>query len=134
MHNLWILFYRLLWVGNVLFTSWWVLTKLDTTRNTCENLSSIGRRSCKIIMKEKTPLSRAVVCFQMLDFDTSISNSEGSKSNTWKTIYFSKTTLLQREPFLTMFYTIISSPLLVTKYVFMLAILLSNYQYSVQCL
>ena len=39
-----------------------------------------------------------------------------------------KTTLLQREPFLTMFYTINSSPLLVTKSVFMATILLSNYQ------
>ena len=29
---------------------------------TCENLSSIGRWSCKIIMKEKTPLSHKVVC------------------------------------------------------------------------
>ena len=35
--------------------------------------------------------------------------------NSWKITYFSKTTLLQREPFLTMFYTINLSPLLVTK-------------------
>ena len=41
---------------------------------------------------------------------------------------FSKTTLLQREPFLTMFYTIKLSPLLITKYVFMLIIILSYYQ------
>ena len=66
-------------------------------------------------MKEKTPLSHEVVCFQMLDFETSKSNSEVSKSNSWKITSFSKTTLLQREPFLTMFYTINSSPLLVTK-------------------
>ena len=32
---------------------------------TCEDLSSIGRRSCEIITK---------LCFQMLDFETSISN------------------------------------------------------------
>ena len=33
-------------------------------------------------MKEKTPLSHKVVCFhQMLDFETSKSNSELSKSN-----------------------------------------------------
>ena len=38
-------------------------------------------------MKEKTPMSHEVVCFQMLDFSVL------------------KTTLLQREPFLTMFYT-----------------------------
>ena len=33
----------------------------------------------------------------------------------WEIISFSKTTYLQREPFLTMFYTINSSPLLITK-------------------
>ena len=32
-------------------------------QQTCENLSSIGRRSCKIKMEEKTPLSHKVVCF-----------------------------------------------------------------------
>ena len=32
-------------------------------------------------MEEKTPLSHEVVCFQMLDFETSKSNSEVSKSN-----------------------------------------------------
>ena len=30
-------------------------------------------------MKEKTPLTHKVVCFQMLDFETSNSNSEVSK-------------------------------------------------------
>ena len=79
-------------------------------------------------MKEKTPLSHEVVCFQMLDFETSNSKSEVSKSNSWKITSFSKTTLLQREPFLTMFYTINLSPLLVTKKGFMLIIILSNYQ------
>ena len=44
-----------------------------------------------------------IVCFQMLDFETSNSKS------------FSKTTLLQRELLLTMFYTINSSTLLSTK-------------------
>ena len=76
---------------------------------TFANLSSIGRRSCEIIMEEKTPLSHEVVCFQMLDFETSRSNSiqiiRGEITS------FSKTTLLQREPFLTMFYTINSSPI-----------------------
>ena len=66
-------------------------------------------------MKEKTPLSHEVVCFQMLDFETSNSKLEVSKSNSWKITSFSKTTSLQREPFLTMFYTINLSPLLVTK-------------------
>ena len=32
-------------------------------------------------MEEKTPLSHEVVCFQMLDFETSKSKSELSKSN-----------------------------------------------------
>ena len=32
-------------------------------------------------MKEKTPLSHEVVCFQMLDFETSKSNSDVSKLN-----------------------------------------------------
>ena len=41
---------------------------------------------------------------------------------------FSKTTLLQREVFLTMFYTINLSPLLVTEKGFMLIIILRNYQ------
>ena len=36
--------------------------------------------------------------------------------------------LLQREPFLTMIYTINSSKLLVTKSVFMLTIIFSNYK------
>ena len=36
--------------------------------------------------------------------------------------------LLQKEPFLTMFYNINSSPMFVTKSVFKLIIVLSNYQ------
>ena len=63
-------------------------------------------------MKEKTRLSHEV---QMLDFDTSNSKPEVSKSNSWKNTSFSKTTPLQRELFLTMIYTINLSPLLVTK-------------------
>ena len=41
---------------------------------------------------------------------------------------FLKTTFLQRESFPTMFYTINSSPKLVTKWVFELTFVLSNYQ------
>ena len=78
-------------------------------------------------MKEKTSLSLEVVCFEMLDFETSKSNSEVSKSNSWNITTFSKTNYLQGEPFLTMFYTINSSPLLI-KYGFMLINILSNYQ------
>ena len=50
----------------------------------------------------------------MLDFETSNSKLEVSKSNSGKITSFSKTTSLQREPFLTMFYTTNLSHLLVT--------------------
>ena len=64
----------------------------------------------------------------MLDFEISNSRSEVSESKWWKIASFSKTKLLQREPFLTMFYTINLSPLLVTKKGFKLIIIYSNYQ------
>ena len=98
-----------------------VIVKDQSTQMVSQNmhtkLSSIDRPRCEIglIMKEKTPMSHEVVCFQMLDFGTSKSNSEVSESNLWKITSFSKTMPLQREPFLTMFYTINLSPLLVTK-------------------
>ena len=79
-------------------------------------------------MKVNTPCLHEVVCFQMLDFETSNSKLEVLKSNSWKITSFSKTTSLQREPFLTMFYTINSSSLFITKQGFMLIIILSNYQ------
>ena len=60
---------------------------------------------------KKTPLSHEVVCFHMLDFETSNSKLEVSKSKSWKITFFLKTTSLQREPFLTIFYTINLSPL-----------------------
>ena len=63
--------------------------------------------------KEKT-LLHEIVYFPMLDFETSNSKSE-VKSNSLKSITFSKTTSLQGEPFLAMFYTINLSQLLVTK-------------------
>ena len=75
-----------------------------------------------------TPLAHEVACFQMLDFEISKSYSEVSKWNSWKITSFLKTTLLQREPFLTNLYTVNSSPLLITKKVFMGTIILSNYQ------
>ena len=43
------------------------------------------------------------VCFLMLDFETSSSETQVSKSNSMKITSFSKTILLQREPFLTLF-------------------------------
>ena len=39
-------------------------------------------------MEEKTPLSHEVVCFQMLDFETSHSKSEVSILNSWKITSF----------------------------------------------
>ena len=55
-------------------------------------------------MKEKKKTSsHEVACFQMLDFAASKSNSEVSKSNSWKKKKKSSKNyaLLQREPFLT---------------------------------
>ena len=64
-------------------------------------------------MEEKTPFSHEVVYFEMLDFETSKSNFGVSKSNSNILVEnsFSKTTLLQREPFL----TINSSQLITNK-------------------
>ena len=44
-------------------------------------------------MEGKTPLSHEAVCFQMLDFGTSKSNFEVSKSYSWKITSFTKTML-----------------------------------------
>ena len=48
-----------------------------------ENKCKLKRR-CEIIMEETTPLSHEDVFFQMLDFGTSKSNSDVSKSNSLK--------------------------------------------------
>ena len=52
----------------------------------------------------------------MLDFETSKSNSEVSKSNLWENYFFLKNYVTLEEPFLKMFYTINLSPLLITKF------------------
>ena len=77
--------------------------------------------------RKNTLVTRSCV-LSVLDFETSNSKLEVLKSNLWKITSFSKTTLLQRELFLTMFYTTNLSPLLVTNKGFMLIIILSNYQ------
>ena len=41
-------------------------------------------------MKEKTPLSHDVACFQMFDFETSNSKLEVAKSNPWKELLLSR--------------------------------------------
>ena len=77
------------------------------TQKICENCDSICHQSCKRKMKDKTPLLHKFVCFQMHE-----------RHQAWSFIIwvsFQKTMLPQREPFLTMFYTFNSSPLLVTK-------------------
>ena len=62
---------------------------------TCENLNSIGCRSCKRIMEEKNVLVAQVVCFQMLYFDTPKSKFKVPKpkfkylsEKFWKLRYF----------------------------------------------
>ena len=63
----------------------------------------------------------------MVDFETSSSKS-GLEIKFVEKTSFSKTMALQREPFLTTFYTINPSPLLVATKGFKLIIILSNYQ------
>ena len=74
-------------------------------------------------MKEKTPLLHEL-CSQM--HNTRLQLKSFFIKFSEKITSFSKTTVLQREPLLTMVYTINSSLLLATKYVFMLAVILSN--------
>ena len=77
-----------------------------------------------------TILFEKEVIFHDFDFETSALELEVLKSNSWKNTLkcFSKTMSLQREPFLTMFYTINLSPLLITKKGLELIIILGNYQ------
>ena len=67
-------------------------------------------------MKEKAPLSHEVVCFEMLEFGTSNSKLEVSKSNSWKNYFFHENYVTsEAEPFLTTFYSVNLFPLLVIK-------------------
>ena len=79
-------------------------------------------------MEEKNTLVAQVVCFQMLEFETSADVFNSIQIFKREKTSFSKTVLLQREPFLRLFYTFNSSPLLDTKKVFMQTNILSNYQ------
>ena len=89
-------------------------------------LSSIGRRSCEIIMKEKTPLSHhghtKLCAFICLISRPQILNLRYRNQVRVKLLFFLKTRSLQRELFLTMFYTINLSTLLVIKKGFMIII------------
>ena len=82
----------------------------------------------KIIMKEKTPLSHEVVCFLMLDFETSILNLRTRNQIHGKLLFSRKLYVTSEGAVFTMFCTTNSSPLLVTKTDLMLIIILSNYQ------
>ena len=96
---------------------------------TCENLSSIGRRSCEITMKEEKHTCHTKLCaFRCLISRPHILNLRSRNQVHGKLLLSRKLHCLQREPFLTMFYTINSYPILVTKKGFMLIIILSNYQ------
>ena len=77
-------------------------------------MGSIGRRSCEKMMTEKNTLVGRIC----------VLSDRNKRLLEWEITSFSKTTLLQRE----LFYTIDSSPMLVTKSVFKLIFLLSNYQ------
>ena len=75
-----------------------------------ENLNSFGRRSYE--KERKNTLVAQVVYFQMrwgVEFSSIIS------VRNYLSLKIYVTTIKQLEPFLTMFYTINSSPLLVTK-------------------
>ena len=76
-------------------------------------------------MGKKTPLSHKLCAlFRSLNSKPQLRSQVQFKYFT----SFSKTTLLQRETFLTMFCTTNSYPSLVTKLGFMLTIILGNYQ------
>ena len=71
-------------------------------RENDERKNTLVGRICVLSDRNKRLLARSRLLFQ------------------WEITSFSKLLLLQREPFLTMFYTINSSPMLVTKSVFKL--------------
>ena len=76
------------------------------------------------------PRSHKVVCFQMLDFETSSSTckSEVSKPNSWKCCFSRKLHYFRGSCLSQCFYTINLSPLLVIKKGFLIIIILYNYQ------
>ena len=96
---------------------------------TCGNFSSIGRRSCEKLMKEKKILShhghRKLYAFRCL-ISIPQNNSELSRNRICGKLLLSRKiyTSHQRELFLTMFYTINLSSLLVIKKGFMMIIIL----------
>ena len=65
--------------------------------------------------RKKHPCHTKLCAFRCLISRPQVLNLRSQKSNSWKVTSFSKTRSLQRELFLTMFYTINLSSLLVTK-------------------
>ena len=80
-------------------------------RENDERKNTLVRRICVLSDNNKRLLAKSLLLFK------------------WELTSFSTTTLLQRESFLTMFYIINSSPMLVTKSIFVLILSSSNYQY-----
>ena len=105
-------------IGNCqrqVFSNTWCISTYRPYMHKITNLCSIGHQSCEITMNEKHPGHTklcAIRCLilrpQTLTWGLEIKFVE-------KLLLSRKTTLLQREPFLTMFYIINLSPLLVTK-------------------
>ena len=101
----------------------WLLKAVDTIGNCQSPVFSLGvsqhmhdiTKLVKILTQLLVKVARYLKEKNMLDFEASNFNSEVSKSNSWKITAFVNATSLQREQFLTMFYTINLSPLLVTK-------------------
>ena len=98
-------------------TSMWTfeLNWSSELRENDERKNTLVGRICVLSDGNKRLLAKSVLARSLLLF-------------LWKITSFSKTTLLQRESFPTMFYTTNSSPMLVTKSVFKLIFVLSNYQ------
>ena len=78
--------------------------------------------------RKKHPCHTKLCAFRWLILRYHILNLRSRNQMRGKLLHFSKNTLPQRELFLTMFYTINLSPLLVIKKVFMMIIITSNYQ------
>ena len=76
--------------------------------------SSIGRRSCEIIMKEKHHCHTKLCAFRCLISRPQLLNPRSRNQSRGQFTSFSKTTLLQREPFLKMLLS--TSPYYITRY------------------
>ena len=78
------------------------------------------------MMEEKTPLSHEDVCFQMHDFETSRVRYRNQYKYLLRKYFFLKNYFTSEEAVAHSVFN--GSPLLVTKWVFILTIIVSNYQ------